>query len=85
MSLFAATPTIQGALEIGRKGELYTYEQNFTAALECFTSALNVLVPILPQEPAGKRKEVLQKQVRNLLAMLIRQYSRSFSLLFMNK
>lgn len=56
-------PTIQDALEIGQKGELYLYEQNTMAALDCFTSALKVLVPILPQEPNGKRKEMLQKQV----------------------
>lgn len=62
-SLFASTPAIKNALEIGRQAELYAYEQNISAALDRFTSALNILVPLLPQEPAGKRKELLQKQV----------------------
>lgn len=62
-SLFASTPAVQDALEIGRQAEMYSYEQKFSAALDCFTSALNVLVPLLPQEPGGKRKELLQKQV----------------------
>lgn len=58
-----STPAVQNALEIGRQAELYSYEQNFSAALDCFTSALNVLVPLLKDEPNGKRKELLQKQV----------------------
>lgn len=62
-NLFASTPAIKNALEIGRQAELYAYEQNFSAALDRFTSALNVLVPLLPQEPIGQRKELLQKQV----------------------
>lgn len=62
-SLFASTPPVQHALEIGRKGELYSCEQNHVAALDCYTSALNVLVPLLPQEPIGMRKDLLQKQV----------------------
>lgn len=62
-SLFASTPQVQHALEIGRQAELYSYEQNHTAALDRYTSALNVLVPLLPQEPSGIRKDLLQKQV----------------------
>lgn len=62
-SLFTSTPQVQHALEIGRQGELYSYEQNHAAALDRYTSALNVLVPLLPQEPAGTRKDLLQKQV----------------------
>lgn len=62
-SLFTSTPQVQHALEIGQQAELYSYEQNFSVALDRFTSALNVLVPLLKQEPAGIRKEMLQKQV----------------------
>lgn len=62
-SLFASTPQIQHAIEIGRQAELYSYEQNHAAALDRYTSALNVLVPLLPQEPAGLRKDLLHKQV----------------------
>lgn len=62
-SLFTSTPQVQHALEIGRQAELYSYEQNHAAALDRYTSALNVLVPLLPQEPPGTRKDLLQKQV----------------------
>lgn len=62
-SLFASTRQVQDALEIGRQAELYSYEQNHVAALDRYTSALKVLVPLLPQEPPGTRKELLQKQV----------------------
>lgn len=54
---------MQHALEIGRQAELYSYEQNNSAALERYTSALKILVPLLPKEPVGHRKELLQKQV----------------------
>ncbi|XP_055323910.1 serine/threonine-protein kinase ULK3 [Sitodiplosis mosellana] len=62
-SLFTSTPQVQHALEIGRQAELYSYEQNNSAALDRYTSALNVLVPLLKQEPSGQRREMLQKQV----------------------
>lgn len=64
-SLFTSMPIVQHALEIGQQAELYSYEQNVSAALDCYTSAMNVLVPFLPQEPSGKRKDLLQKQVSN--------------------
>lgn len=54
---------MQHALEIGHQAELYSYEQNNSAALDRYTSALNILVPLLKQEPPGQRKEMLQKQV----------------------
>lgn len=62
-TLFASTPSIQNALDIARQAELYSYEQNFPSALESFTTALNMLVPLLKQEPNGKRKDLLQQQV----------------------
>lgn len=62
-SLFTSTPQVQHALEIGRQAELYSYEQNNSTALERYTSALNVLVPLLKQEPSGIRREMLQKQI----------------------
>lgn len=62
-SLFASTPKVQHALEIGHQAELYSYEHNHAAALDRYTSALNVLVPLLRQEPSGTRKDLLQKQI----------------------
>lgn len=56
-------PAAQNALDTGRQAELYTYEQNFQSALELFTAALNVLVPMLRDEPNGARKVLLQQQV----------------------
>lgn len=62
-TLFASTPSIQSALDIARQAELYSYEQNFPLALDSFTTALNILVPLLKKEPNGKRKDLLQQQV----------------------
>lgn len=62
-SLLASTPQAQNALEIGQEAELYSYEQNHATALERYTSALNILVPLLRQEPSGIRKDLLQKLV----------------------
>lgn len=62
-TLFASTPSVQNALDIARQAELYSYEHNFPLALESFTTALNLLVPLLKQEPNGKRKNLLQQQV----------------------
>lgn len=61
--MFSSLPSIQSALDMGRQAELYSYEQNFSAALELFTSALNVLVPSLRKEPSGERRDLLQQQV----------------------
>lgn len=66
-TLFASTPSVQNALDIARQAELYSYEQNFPLALESFTTALKVLVPLLKQEPNGNRKELLQQQVMDWL------------------
>lgn len=52
-----------GALEIGEVAELYLAEGNYELALEKFHSSLKVLVPLLGKEPAGRRKELLTKQV----------------------
>ena len=62
-SMCASTKPVQEALQIGRQGELYAYEQNFQSALESYTSALNILVPLLRNEPVGKRKELLHQQI----------------------
>lgn len=66
-SKFASTPCVQSALDVARQAELYSNEQNISAALESFTSALNVLVPEIRKEPSGERKDLLQQQVTNIL------------------
>lgn len=60
---FSSTPAATSALDIGHQAELYIYDQNFTAALEAFTSALNILVPLLKNEPLSPRRDLLHKQV----------------------
>lgn len=62
-TLFASTPSVVHALDIGRQAELYTYEHKFSTALDLFKSALSVLLPLLKNESPGTRKELLHKQV----------------------
>lgn len=50
-------------LEIGEVAEQYLAEGNYALALEKLQSCLNVLVPILGREPAGRRRDLLHKQV----------------------
>lgn len=61
--LSVATPNIATALEIGNTGELYLAEGKKQLALEKFTSALSILIPLLGSEPSGIRKDVLHAQV----------------------
>lgn len=53
------------ALEIGDIAELYLAEGNYALALEKFQSCLGILVPLLGKEPAGRRRDLLHKQVIN--------------------
>ncbi|CAD7084987.1 unnamed protein product [Hermetia illucens] len=62
-SLCSSSPNIQNGLDIGRQAELYTYERRFDSALQSFTSALSILVPLLNSEPKGERRTLLYQQV----------------------
>jgi serine/threonine-protein kinase ULK/ATG1 len=59
----ASSPHIQSGLEIGRQAELYEFEKKLELALETYKSSLSVLVPLLQQEPKGRRKDLLAKQI----------------------
>lgn len=54
---------MNGALEIGEVAEQYLSEGKYQLALDKFKSALEVLVPLLAKEPAGRRRDLLHKQV----------------------
>lgn len=66
-SLCSSSPNIQNGLDIGRQAELYTYERRFDSALQSFTSALSILVPLLNSEPKGERRTLLYQQVRTVV------------------
>lgn len=74
--LSVATPNIATALEIGNTGELYLAEGKKQLALEKFTSALSILIPLLGSEPSGIRKDVLHAQIQKWLGLAesLKQY-----------
>lgn len=61
--LSAVTPSLSTALDIGSTGELYLVEGKKSLALEKLTTALEMLIPTLSNEPVGPRKEMLHLQV----------------------
>lgn len=64
-ALSSSSPGIQNGLDMGRQAELYLYERRLDAALDSFTSALSVLVPLLNQEPKGDRRNLIYQQVND--------------------
>ncbi|KYM76934.1 Serine/threonine-protein kinase ULK3 [Atta colombica] len=62
--LSKSTTNMVDALEIGEVAEQYLAEGNYALALEKFQSCLSVLVPLLGKEPAGRRRDLLHKQVQ---------------------
>jgi len=61
--LSKSTPAICNALEIGRQGDLYNYENKLEICLDNYKMALSILVPLLNNEPSGLRKDLLHQQV----------------------
>ncbi|KAJ6637838.1 hypothetical protein Bhyg_10569 [Pseudolycoriella hygida] len=53
------SPSLQSALEIGRKGELYAFEKSHKIALENLAVSLGLLIPLIQQEPPGPRRDML--------------------------
>ena len=51
---------------------MYAFEKNFPSAIENFTTALTILVPLLADEAKGNRQELLHKQVREFLFLLLK-------------
>ncbi|KAG6797579.1 serine/threonine-protein kinase ULK3 isoform X1 [Apis mellifera caucasica] len=62
--LSKSTVGMMDAFEIGEIAELYLAEGNYALALEKFQSCLAILVPLLGKEPAGRRRDLLHKQVQ---------------------
>ncbi len=54
-----SSQSLLNALEIGRQGELYAFEKNFKTGLEKLTGSLSILIPLIQQEPAGTRRDML--------------------------
>lgn len=54
-----SSQSLVNALEIGRQGELYAFEKNYKLALDNLTGSLSILIPLIQQEPAGIRRDML--------------------------
>ena len=51
------------ALEIGSTAELYVADGHYQKALDKFQSCLGILIPLLSNEPKGRRRELLHSQI----------------------
>lgn len=61
------TPQLATGIDIGTTGEMYLAEGKKALALEKLTAALQILLPLLGNEPPGPRKEMLHSQVHGWL------------------
>lgn len=62
--LSSVTPKLVTGLDIGATAEMYLAENRHSLALEKFRAALNILIPLLENEPTGPRRHLLHLQVR---------------------
>jgi hypothetical protein len=59
-----ATPAIATAVEIGCSAEQYVSEGHYQSALDKFESSLGILIPLLTNEPKGRRRDLLYNQIQ---------------------
>lgn len=62
--LSANTPKLATGLDIGTSAEMYLAENRRKIALQKFTAAFNILIPLLETEPIGPPHDLLHAQVR---------------------
>lgn len=62
--LCSKTPAMATALEIGSSAEQYMAEGHYQSALDKFQSCLGVLIPLLSNEPKGRRRDLLHNQIQ---------------------
>ncbi|MCL4143485.1 UNVERIFIED_CONTAM: hypothetical protein GTU68_031183, partial [Idotea baltica] len=63
LQLTKTTPQMTTAIEIAQSAELYEQERNYSSALEKYEMALGKLISLLPNEPKGRRKDLLMEEV----------------------
>jgi serine/threonine-protein kinase ULK/ATG1 len=61
--LSAGTPKLITALDIAKAAEAYELEGKYPVALEKYQTSLGMLLPLLSNEPAGKRKTMLHSEI----------------------
>ena len=66
--LCASSPKLTTGLEVCRTGTLYLAQGEANLALERLTAGLGELVPVLQEEPKGRRRELLGKAVKGWMA-----------------
>ncbi|XP_073989058.1 unc-51 like kinase 3 homolog Aduk isoform X3 [Rhodnius prolixus] len=59
-----ATPKMYDGLDVGYSAQMYLCEGNYRESLDKFMLALSLLIPVLRNEPCGKRRELLVIQVK---------------------
>lgn len=61
--LCRVTPKMATGVEICESGDIYHMEGDLNRALDRWTAGLGVLVPILPSEPKGRRRDLLHTAI----------------------
>lgn len=63
VSLSSTNPKLMNGLEIASAAEAYELENNYPTALAKYQSALGLLLPLLSEDPKGRRKTLLHGEV----------------------
>lgn len=63
LKLCEVTPALKTAVEIARAAEGFELEGRYPIALEKYQVALEIILPLLPLEPKGDRKTLLNREV----------------------
>ena len=63
IKLVSTTPQIMTGIDIAQSAELYKKEGNYSISLEKYELSLGKLIPLLQNEPQGRRKDLLKAEI----------------------
>ncbi|KAF6211189.1 hypothetical protein GE061_014304 [Apolygus lucorum] len=66
-AMCSSTPKMVDGIDIGLTAQMYLYEGNYSLALDHFKLCLNLLVPLLENEPPGQRRTLLTQMTKEWL------------------
>uniref|UniRef100_A0A0A9WTA7 Serine/threonine-protein kinase ULK3 n=4 Tax=Lygus hesperus TaxID=30085 RepID=A0A0A9WTA7_LYGHE len=66
-AMCSSTPKMVDGIDIGLTAQMYLYEGNYPMALDHFKLCLNILVPLLENEPPGQRRTLLTQMTKEWL------------------
>lgn len=84
VSQCSKTPILATAVEIGVNAQMYLAEGKYELALEKFQNSLGLLLPLLPAECPGPRRDLLHNQVNMCVYKLVVFLTNDEYLLWLN-